>query len=256
MSGPGAPSLCRRVALCVGARRSLCRGPALCVGVRRSYPDALSVVARRSVSGPGALCLGARRSYPGALCDSVSGPGACRRCVSGPALLFLSAMSGPGALCVVARRSVSGPIRLPSACHPSGTADPQLPSACPIIRHVGESCEPPANPHATHPCSDPRTDPHELPSVLLIRAPIRVPPIRPRSRRHRGPQPPTAGLSSDPRSQLASGPASRGPAHPAPRAPSSHVRATHPARRVPFFQERTPNLTVWGKIGIHACIDR
>ena len=25
-------------------------------------------------------------------------------------------------------------------------------------------------------------------------------------------------------------------------------RATHPARRVPFFQERTPNLTVWGMI--------
>ena len=34
---------------------------------------------------------------------------------------------------------------------------------------------------------------------------------------------------------------------PAPRAPSSDPRATHPARRVPFFQERTPNLTVWGK---------
>ena len=29
--------------------------------------------------------------------------------------------------------------------------------------------------------------------------------------------------------------------------PSSNPRATHPARRVPFFQERTPNLTVWGK---------
>ena len=35
--------------------------------------------------------------------------------------------------------------------------------------------------------------------------------------------------------------------HPLPRAyPSSDPRATHPAQRVPFFQERTPKLTVWG----------
>ena len=38
----------------------------------------------------------------------------------------------------------------------------------------------------------------------------------------------------------------RGP-HPVPRAPSSDPHATHPARRVPFFQERTPNLTVCRK---------
>ena len=30
------------------------------------------------------------------------------------------------------------------------------------------------------------------------------------------------------------------------RAPNSHPRATHPARRVPFFQERTPNLKLFG----------
>ena len=29
--------------------------------------------------------------------------------------------------------------------------------------------------------------------------------------------------------------------------PQLRSAATHPARRVPFFQERTPNLTVWGK---------
>ena len=28
---------------------------------------------------------------------------------------------------------------------------------------------------------------------------------------------------------------------------SSDPRATHPARHVPFFQERTPNLALWGK---------
>ena len=34
--------------------------------------------------------------------------------------------------------------------------------------------------------------------------------------------------------------------HPSgPRAPTSERRATHPARCNPFFQERTPNLTVW-----------
>ena len=31
-----------------------------------------------------------------------------------------------------------------------------------------------------------------------------------------------------------------------PRAPSSDPRATHIARHIPFFQERTPNLTAWG----------
>ena len=35
---------------------------------------------------------------------------------------------------------------------------------------------------------------------------------------------------------------------PGPRAPSSNPRTTHPAQRVPFFQERTPNLTVSGNI--------
>ena len=35
--------------------------------------------------------------------------------------------------------------------------------------------------------------------------------------------------------------------HLALRAPSSDPCATHPARHVLFFQERAPNLTVWGK---------
>ena len=36
--------------------------------------------------------------------------------------------------------------------------------------------------------------------------------------------------------------------------PSSDPRATHPAGRVPFFQERTPNLTVWATMTIIAIV--
>ena len=43
------------------------------------------------------------------------------------------------------------------------------------------------------------------------------------------------------------GPQLRSACHPSgPAGPNSDLRATHPARRVPFFQERTPNLTGWG----------
>ena len=38
-----------------------------------------------------------------------------------------------------------------------------------------------------------------------------------------------------------------------PRAPSSDPRATHLTWRVPFFQERTPNLTVWGNSEVKIC---
>ena len=38
------------------------------------------------------------------------------------------------------------------------------------------------------------------------------------------------------------------PSGPRAAGPNSDPRATHPARCVPSFQERTPNLTVWGKI--------
>ena len=64
---------------------------------------------------------------------------------------------------------------------------------------------------------------------------IRVPPIR-----HRGPHP----IRVPPIRHC-------GPPAPicvAPRTHHGHPRATHPARRVPFFQERTPTLTVWGEI--------
>ena len=44
------------------------------------------------------------------------------------------------------------------------------------------------------------------------------------------------------------GPQLRSACHPPGlRAPSSHPRANHPARRVPFFQEKPPNLAVWGQ---------
>ena len=45
--------------------------------------------------------------------------------------------------------------------------------------------------------------------------------------------------------------------HPGRGPPSSDPRATHPARRVDFFQETTPNITVWGLkikiIAVDAC---
>ena len=98
MSGPSAPSLCRGVALCVGARRSLCRGLALCLA------RALCVRSRRSVCRP--ALFGARRSVrrPALF---VSGSGASCR---GPALFRCVWSSGrSSALPSALRRSVSGP---------------------------------------------------------------------------------------------------------------------------------------------------
>ena len=96
-------------------------------------------------------------------------------------------------------------------------------------------------------CRSPSSDPRA----------IRVPPIHP------SPQHPSSGPSARAGPQLRSHPRCGPPpsdlcsTHPVLRArlpitsvlraPSSDPRATPPAWRVPFFQERTPNLTVWGK---------
>ena len=90
---------------------------------------------------------------------------------------------------------------------------------------------------ARHPsCSASPTHPAPRPCPGLPRppAPTGVPPIRPR-RPHTSDHPvcgPPAGIRVPPSSP----------------GPSSNPRAIHPARRVPFYQERTPNLAVWGKI--------
>ena len=81
--------------------------------------------------------------------------------------------------------------------------------------------------------------------------PIRMPPIwlRARSSPQLRSVPPVCAASSNPHAT----PAPQAPSsdlhatHPVLRAPSSDPRATHPASHVAFFQERTPNLTVWGK---------
>ena len=85
---------------------------------------------------------------------------------------------------------------------------------------VGARSQIRVSPSAHTPSSDLR--PRGLP------APIRTPPIR------------------------FAGPQLRSACHPSgPWAPSPDPRATHPARRVPFFQERTSNLTVWEKNSLY-----
>ena len=106
------------------------------------------------------------------------------------------------------------------------------------------------------------------PAVSSIRvppapAPIRVPSgiagapssdpcAAPRQPQAPSSDPPTP--SSHPRATACGAPSStaaqlQSTCHPSgPRALSSHPRATHPARCVPFSRERTPNLTVWGMI--------
>ena len=203
-------SLCRSSgALCVRARRSLCRGPgALCVGL-----PALSV------SGPGGLCVGVpalsvsvfRRSLCQGPAVSVSGS---RRslCRSSGGLCVGSRRSGPGALSLSVSGSVSAWRRPAALCvglcralcvgprrSLSGVSGPALSVSGPVCRSL---------------CGAPALGP-ALPAFWrsLCRGPavsvagpppatIRVPPIR-------------------------------------LRAPSSDPRATHPARRVPFFQDRT-----------------
>ena len=156
--------------------------------------------------------------------------------VSGPGALCVGArrsLSGPGALCFGARRSplpfrVWGPdalcvgplfVRAPGAVSLSVSV---LSALCVAARRfvsgpcgsVGPQLRY-ARPSACHPSirlTGPRPSSDQLAS-----APIRVAHIQSR---------PSAPIRVTP--------------------PSSDPRATHPARRVPFFQERTPNLIVWG----------
>ena len=178
------------------------------------------------MSEPGALCIGVRRSLG-----------------RGPALSRLSVL-GPGGLCIAPQRSlcwaVSGratfslfgwpPSSDPRATHPVCGA---------ILRAPSSRLRVQPNQRATHPAPAlirvPPIQPCGRPS-----APICVPPIRSRKpiRVTRRPQAPTRVPPIRPRKSTAP---IRVPPNPmcGLRAPSSDPRATHPARHVPFFQERT-----------------
>ena len=214
------------------SRRSLCRAPALSV----CWVPALSASARPalSVSGPGAgaLCPGLCRRQR-SLCRGAALFGALGRGstlpASGPRALSLFA-SFPAlsrSLCRdLCRRSlrrpalsVSGPPFLWRSFAALGPvalcigAVPALSVSGPGLSVSGPSslCVAVGGTLCVHPSSGPRT---RAPSSTTLR----------------------------PCPQL------RSACHPsAPAAPSSEPRATHPALRVPFFQERSPNLTVWGK---------
>ena len=190
-----------------------------------------------SLSGPGALRVGTRRSLCRILCRgpaaSVSGP----LCVSGPGALFVRARRspalsvsgpalhvGPGAVCV----GLCGGLRRPVCQGPTGSCAPAISFSGPGSRALFVSgpgplcigtgiwlsrrslCRPGRLGPGTfsHSVSGPRATTHP---IRRPPAPIRVPPIR-----SAGPQ-----LRS----------------------------ACHPSKwRVPCVQERTPNLTAWGKI--------
>ena len=99
-------------------------------------------------------------------------------------------------------------LRLTSACHPSAHPHPRT-----LSSDLPSASRSHPDPHANHLCTR-RRDPASNPSS--------VPPI----------QPVPPALIRMPHIQSAA---------------SSDPHATYPARRVPFFQERTPNITVWGK---------
>ena len=218
VSGPGAP--------CVGARCSLWAPKTLFSRYRRSVRWVwrfLSVcrgptIARRSLcrgptlclSGPGALCVGARQSSPGAVCVGLC-VGARRFLCPGPALCFGAGrsffVSGPGALC-------RGPARCLSACRCLGF----------FVRPRRSSCRGPALSIALR-----RSLSECVWGLFLYRSSALLCSLC------RGPA-------------LSGGHSVSGPgAAEALVAPSSHPHATHPARRVPFFQERTPNLSLGEK---------
>ena len=105
---------------------------------------------------------------------------------------------------------VTHPIQCPNV------AGPQLRSACHPSGRAPSSDPCATNPRATDPAAGPHpiprapsSDPRATHPVLRFSAPIRIPIISV-----------LQAFSSDP-------------------------RVIHPARRVPFFQESTPNLTVW-----------
>ena len=190
---------------------ALCRALALCVG------------ARHFVSGPGLLVSGSGRG-PAFLSQYCLCQVPCS--LSGPGALFVGArqsvrptisVSGPGALCCVGprRRALA---RYPgSACHPAPSGQlrvPPTPAPRPIYLASRAATHPHLRASAQPGTTGPSSAGPQLPSAcrLSCRAP-----------------------SSDPRAIRLTG-------------PSSDPRATHLARRVPFGQERTPNLTVWGLI--------
>ena len=214
----------------------------------------------RSKSGPGALSVGAQRSLsePGGLS---LGPGAfCIRARRAPAVLCRGAalsVLGSSALCRGYSLAVCvGPspqlrAACSFACYPSG---PRAFNSDPCVAHPVRGPPAPIRAPVRSAC-------HPALSPIQCRAPpapIRVPPIRP------SPQLPAPGpyLVSDPRathpdpqtpSSIQKPPASfrvAGPSSPA--APQLRA-ACHPSgpARSPFFQESTPNLTVWGKTSQH-----
>ena len=262
--------------------RSLCRappvlsvsGPALSV----SGPGALCVEARRSpcpalsVSGSLALCVGicvGRRRSPAALwprrslcralcrilalCVSGRRHSLCRAAalsVSGPGALFV----GPCALCVGPCHSATGPAKMSRCLWASG---PQLRSAHSpaqirmlAIGPRAQVPEAPTRPHPqppAYPCGTFSTTWHALPRNFCCEAthPVRRP-LRATRLQLCHPSSSADPICAPP--IRSAHPQLRSACHPsAPRAPSSDPCATHPARRVHFFQEKTPNFTVWGK---------
>ena len=203
-------SLVLCVGICVG--RSLCRGLALSV----SRPGALCQILALCVGGPAlpvALCVGLRHSL-------------CR----GPGALFVGPRSGPATL----SHSVSGPANVSLFVGPMPAAQirafirhpfsPRAPfgSRPPAIRSVGPGA---AGLFASFigaptPCAHPVSRP-------------RVPPMR----SHLGSTCHLSGPTGPQRSVCHYGPQVRSACHP----------SSPQARRVPFFQERTPNFNVWGK---------
>ena len=232
-----------------------------------SCPGALRRAPALSVSGPNALALfvGSRALCVGtsALCPgpwrSVSGPGA----LSGPSVLFVgpstlsqrSLRRGPvpgalcgrppcGALCVGPRRSVCvGPRPSLAACveprrqtpalFVSGPAAVSGPGALSLsVSGPGALCQGPA-PVVSGPgilcvgslsVSGSVSGPGALPPLFLCRAQHSLALfVGPRHPLRRGPALSVSGLGAGPCALSVSGGA------------------------FPFFQERTPNLTVWGK---------
>ena len=219
-------------------RRGLCRAPAL-------GPGALCV-------GAGALCVGCRhRRRAGALC---AGPRALS--VSAlPSALCVEICVGPplralcvGALWVCPRSSDPATLLALTVCvGPCWASGPAAQIRVFIAGHLRSVRAPIPVPPICRPPAPIRVPPRPVratPDLARVSAPVpvRVPLIRPR----RPPAPTRVHPALRATLICSAGPQLRSTCYPA-RGPSSDPRATHPARRVPFFQERTPNLTVWGK---------
>ena len=180
-------------------------------------------------------------------------------------------MSGPGTLCVWLQRSVSGPGAL---CVRASAALCLAPALSGGLGSV-ETVPAPANPHQRYLCRAPAVSVSGLGAlrhslcrastqILLNTSVSGLGGLCIGARRSPAPCSSPRTPSSDPRAthaaprlpapiRMACHPSStQAPSsacHPSnTEASSSNPRATHPARRVPLFQERTPNLPVWGKV--------